>query len=90
MTVQKARALATLTGIVRHPAGSPNYFVTAMFECSVMEGSAQRSTKFPVEITGARNEQDYIEQVKDAIVLGLNARWPGEAFRTRDVMLFGL
>ena len=90
MSVQKARALATLNGMVRHPQGSLNYFVTAMFECVVMEGVALRMAKIPVEITGARNEQDYIGQVKDEIVAALNTRWPGENFLARDVMLFGL
>jgi hypothetical protein len=90
MSVQKARALATLTGMVRHPQGSVNYFVAAMFECVVMEGIALRNAKIPVEITGARNEQDYISQVKDELVNELNARWPGENFLARDVMLFGL
>jgi hypothetical protein len=86
----KARALATLSGIVRHPQGSVNYFVTAMFECSIMEGVTLRSAKIPVDVIGARNEQDYIGQVKDSLVAALNARWPGENFVARDVMLFGL
>lgn len=86
----EARVVATLDGQVRHPAGTADYFTTVMIAYTVLVGSAYRSAKYPVEVTGAKNEADYRESVKEALVAELKERWPADNFKTRDVMLFGL
>jgi hypothetical protein len=87
---RRARVIATLYSAVRHPKGTANYFTTCMVEYVVIVGAAYRSAKYPVEIIGARSEQEYRDQVKDALVLELNERWPADVFTARDIMLFGL
>ena len=90
MSVNRARVSATLYGSVRHPPDSINYTVTAMFEFVVLYGTTVRSGKFPVTVVEPRNEGDFRDSVKDALVTELNTRYPGELFIRRDVMLFGL
>jgi hypothetical protein len=85
----KARVSATLYGAVRKAEGDADYHIKVMLEYYVLH-APHRNAKVPIDIVDARNESDFREQVRDGLLLHLNAKYPGNDFRARDVMLFGL
>lgn len=83
-----ARVAATRFAAVRHLPTDPPYMQKAVMEVIFLEG-AYRSEKVEIIISNARNEDHAFEMIKDGLIAHLNARFPTEHYRERDVLLYG-
>ena len=84
-----AKVAATRIGAVRHSKTDADNIVKVEVEWVFLFGTTYRAAKFAAQIVGPRNEQDFKDAVKDALLEYLQGEFPAENLQSRDIMLFG-
>jgi hypothetical protein len=86
---QTAKIAATRFGAVRHPLTDAEGTAKVMLEYVFLSGTTYRAAKYEVSVLAPKNEQDFKDSVKDALVYELREHFPTEDIRAKDIMLFG-
>ena len=87
---RKIRVVATRSGAARHSKTDADYVVKVVVEWVVIyESAIYRAGMHEVSVTGPRNAEDFVENVLEDFVGHIQALFPSENFRAKDVMLIG-
>jgi hypothetical protein len=83
------RVVATRFASVRHKPADAAGTLRAVVEYNYTSGP-YRAAKYEVVSTGAKNEEDVRDDVKEDLLTHLNAMFPTETkLKARDILLFG-
>lgn len=88
--MSQARIAATRFGAVRHSVGDEDYCAKVVLEWVFLYGDTYRAGKHEVSVIGSKNEQDFRDAVKEALLTHLQAQFPALDLKSKDLMLFGL